>query len=113
MGGSFKRTLAALALVFTVSNATAETRGYVMEYRWLTLFGEADYALPVPQDRAGSQLRALETILSRAFLTLDTDGRPTGPAVAGRYFRDPDPEFGQPEAFRRQGQARLSFSIRF
>ena len=113
MSGSLIRILAVLALIFTASSAMAQSSHYVMKYRWLTLFGEADYALPAPEGHAGLQPRGFESLLSRAFLTLDTDGRLTGPAAAGRHFRDPDTEFGQPAAFRRPQQARLSFSIRF
>ena len=113
MSGNLIRTLAVLALVFTASNATAQSSDYVMEYRWLTLFGEPDHTLPTLDARAGLQPNIFESILSRAFLTLDTDGRLTSPENAGHYFREPDPTFGQPAAFRRPPQARLSFSIRF
>lgn len=113
MRGSSIRILAALALVFTAPGALAQSGGHVMEHRWLTLFGEPDYTLPVPDDRGGLPQNIFESILSRAFLTLDADGLPAARAAAGRHFRDPDPEFGQPAAFRRQRQARLSFIIRF
>ena len=113
MSGSVVRILAVLALVFAAPGAMAQSTGYVTEYRWLTLFGEASYALPAPEGRAGSQPRVFESLLRRAFLTLETEGRLTGPVAADRHFRGPDPEFGQPEAFRRKEQARLSFSLRF
>lgn len=113
MSGSLIRTLAALALVFTASNAMAQADPYGMEYRWLTLFGQADSALPVPEGRSGLQSNVIESILGRAFFTLEADDRLISGAAAGRHFREPDPEFGLPAAFRRHRQARLSFSIRF
>jgi hypothetical protein len=113
MSGSLIRTLAALSLIFTATSSMAETSGYVMEHRWLTLFGEADYTLAALDDQGGLQQNVFESVLSRAFLTLDAVDPLAAPAATGRFFRDPDPAFGQPAAFRRHGQARLSFSIRF
>lgn len=113
MSGGLIRTLAALALIFTASNAMAQSSGHVMEYRWLTLFGEADFPMPTLESRGGARSSVFESILSRAFLTLETDDRLAGRAANARYFRDADPEFGYPAALRRPRQARLSFSVRF
>lgn len=114
MSGSSIRTLAALVLVFATSPAMAQSAAYVTEYHWLTLFGEAQYAFPSP-DGPGvvAPTSVFEALLSRAFVTLETDGRLTGPSAHGRHFRDPEPEFAHPAAFRRPRQARLSFSVRF
>lgn len=113
MSRSLTAKLAALALVFTASNAMAQSSVNALDYRWLTLFGEADYALPVAEGRGGVQPHVFESILSRAFVSLKADDRRSNAAAAGRHFRDPDPEFGRPAAFRRPRQARLSFSVRF
>jgi hypothetical protein len=113
MKGTLIRTLAAVALSIAASSATAQSSIHSMEYRWLTLFGEIEHSLPALQNGRMPQRNALESVLSRSFLTLESDYRLEESVLAGGHFRLPDPEFGKPAAFRRPRQARLSFSIRF
>ena len=113
MKGTLIRTLAALSLGITASNAMAQSGPYRMEYRWLTLFGEIEQSLPALQNGRTPQRNAFESVLRRTFLSLESDYRLQDSALASGQFRLPDPEFGMPAAFRRPRQARLSFSIRF
>lgn len=110
MTGRLTSTLAVLVLTVAASNALAQPAAYTMEYRWLTLFGEAEYSVPASQVRSARPGNLLENVLQRAFLTLESDYRPSS---ATGDFRRPDPEFGNPAAFRRPQQARLGFSVRF
>ncbi len=110
MTGRLTRILAGLVLAVAASSAMAQTAAHTVEYRWLTLFGGAEYAVPASQTRLDRPGNLLETVLRRAFITLESDYRARD--VSGD-FRRPDPEFGDPEAFRRPPQARLGFSIRF
>ena len=110
MTGKITSTLAGLLLTVAASGAMAQPAEYGAEYRWLTLFGEAEYPLPASQPPVARPGNFLETLLRRAFVTLQSDYRPSD---ASREFRGPDPEFGNPAAFRRPRQTRLGFSIRF
>jgi hypothetical protein len=113
MKGTLIRTLAALALSITASNAMAQSGTFSMEYRWLTLFGEVEQSLPTLQNGRTQQRNALESLLSRTFFALESDYRLPESVAGGAHFRVPDPDFGKPAAFQRPRQARLSFSIRF
>ena len=110
MAGSLARTLAGLVLTIAASSVFAQPVAHSTEYRWLTLFGAAEYPVPASQARAARPGSLLETVLRRAFITVDS-GYLSSPA--SRDFRRPDPEFGDPAALRRPRQARLAFSIRF
>ena len=110
MTGKFTSTLAGLLFTVAASGAAAQPAEYNAEYRWSTLFGAAEYPLPVSPTRVARPANRLETVLRRAFVTLQSD---YGATAASRDFRRPDPEFGTPVAFRRPQQARLGFSVRF
>lgn len=110
MTGKLASTLAGLVLTVAASSTMAQPAAYSAEYRWLTLFGEAEYPVPASQARLARPGSLLEAVLRRAFITLESDYRPS---EATRDFRRPDPEFGSPAAFRRPQQARLGFSVRF
>ena len=110
MTGRLTGILAGLVLTVAAPGAMAEPAAYTVEYRWLTLFGAAEYSLPASQARVDRPGNLFETVLRRAFITLESDYRPR---VAYQDFRRPDPEFGNPAAFRRPQQARLGFSVRF
>ncbi len=107
------RILAVLALMTAASQASAQSSTYGVEYRWLTLFGTPEQSVPDLQSPRTPQRGALETILSRAFLALESDYRPSESGYSTEYFREPDPEFGRPAAFQRPRQARISFRFRF
>ena len=113
MTGSCTRILAGLALIVAASNAAAQSAPRDMDYRWLTWFGDTEYVMPAPQARALKPRNLLESVLSRAFVSVESDYRLPVSADATGYFRRPDPEFGKPAALRRPQQARLSFSVRF
>lgn len=102
--------MAGLVLTVAAPSALAQPAAYTVEYRWLTLFGEAEYSLPASQARVDRPGNLLENVLRRAFLTLESDYRPRD---VYQDVRRADPEFGNPAAFRRPQQARLGFSVRF
>lgn len=110
MTGRLTRILAGLVLTVAAPGALAQPGAYTVEYRWLTLFGEAEYSLPASQARIDRPGKLLENLLQRAFITVESDYRPRD---ASRNFRLPDPDFGNPAAFRRPQQARLGFRVRF
>ena len=51
MTGRLTRILAGLVLTVAAPNALAQPEAYTVEYRWLTLFGEAEHSLPASQTR--------------------------------------------------------------
>lgn len=107
------RTLAGLALMIAASQAVAQSMPHSMEYRWLTLLGNVEHPVAIiPGDREGSS-GAFEHVLSRAFFAFESDYRLAESAHTTADFRWPDPAFGQPAAFQRPRQARLSFRVRF
>jgi hypothetical protein len=107
------RTLAGLALVIAASPASAQSSTFGVEYRWLNLFGSSEQSVPELQKSGMPRRGAIEAILDRAFLALESDYRLSESAYSTEYFRRPDPEFGKPAAFQRPRQARLSFRFRF
>ena len=110
MAGRLTRIWAGLVLTVAAPGALAQHEANTVEYRWLTLFGEAEYSLPASQTRIDRPGNLLETLLRRAFITLESDYRPRD---ASGNFRLPDPDFGNPAAFRRPQRARVGFSLRF
>lgn len=107
------RTLAGLALAIAASQAMAQPGLYGTEYRWLTRVGENAPSATGIEHRSQPRNGALEKVLGRAFVVIESDYRRFAPANIGESFRRVDPEFGWPSAFRRPRQARLSFSVRF
>ena len=99
--------------MFAASQAPAQSTPYTMEYRWLTLFGDAEPALAeLPRERIRPQ-GPLDAILSRAFVAFESDYRLSDAGHVTADFRAPDPAFGRAMALQRPRQARLDFRIRF
>ena len=113
MTGGLKRILVCAWLVFSMSQASADQGGFSGEYRWMTLFGNTeDLILPLGLASSTSDT-ALVRIVNRTSVELDTNRASSFDSLGSGYFRRPDPQFGQPEAFRRPRQARLAFRILF
>ena len=96
-----------------MSQASAEDDVIGADYRWMTLFGNTeDLVLPLGFDSSYSDT-ALVRFINRTTVELEnhqaSSYRFTGPG----FFRQPDPDFGLPEAFRRPRQARLNFRLAF
>ena len=113
MTGGLIRTLVCGWLVFSMSQASAEDDALGAGYRWMTLFGNTeDLVLPLGFDSSYSDT-ALVRFVNRTYVELETHQassfRFTGPGL----FRQPDPHFGLPQAFRRPRQARLNFRFEF
>jgi hypothetical protein len=107
------RTLAVLALMIAASQATAQSMPYSMEYRWLTLFGDADQPVVGIPGQGMQPRTALDDVVKRAFVAFESDYRLAESAYTRADFRRPDPAFGSPAAFQRPRQVRLSFRVRF
>ncbi len=105
--------MAGLVVTIAASQASAQSGTYNVEYRWLSLFGDVEQSVPDAQGPGLRDSGAIEKIMGRAFLALESDYRLSESGYSTEHFRRPDPEFGRPAAFRRPRQARISFRFRF
>ena len=113
MTGGLIRILACGWLVFSMSQASADEDVLGVNYRWMTLFGSTeDLVLPLGFDSSYSDT-ALVRFVSRTTIELETHQASSYRFQGTGFFRQPDPEFGLPEAFRRPRQARLNFRLTF
>ena len=117
MTGKLIRTLACALLVLGTSQAAAQDPVLGSDYRWLTLW-DSDYALVLSSNREKNPSNtSILNVLSRAFVSLDTQAVPGGSVPDSNYDRllDSllDSELALPQAFRRPQQMLLGFSIRF
>ena len=113
MTGGLRRILVCAWLVLAMSQASADEGWFSGEYRWITLFGHSeDLILPLGFGGSTSDT-ALVRVVNRTSIELDTNRASSYDPLGSGYFRQPDPEFGLPEAFRQPRQARLAFRIAF
>ena len=113
MTGGLKRILVCAWLVFAMSQASAEEDWFSGDYRWITLFGNTgDLVLPLGFGSSASDT-ALVRVANRTSIELDTERAYSYIVRGSGNFRQPDPEFGLPQAFRQPRQARLAFRIAF
>ena len=117
MKGRLIRTLACVTLVLGSAQALAQDQVPGADYRWLTLWN-SDYELVLSSNREKNpSSTSIVSVLSRAFVSLDTQTMPGEGVPDSNYYRllDSllDAEFALPQAFRRPRQMQLGFSIRF
>ena len=113
MTGGLIRILVCGWLVFSMSQASAEDDVLGVDFRWMTLFGSTeDLVLPLGFDSSYSDT-ALVRLVNRTFVELETHQASSHYFKGPGFFRQPDPDFGLPEAFRRPRQARLNFRFAF
>lgn len=117
MTGRVIRILAFATLVLGSSQALAQDQVSGADYRWLTLWS-SDYELVLSSNRERNpSSTSIMSVLSRAFVNLDTQAAPGGAVPDSNYYRllDSllDAELALPQAFRRPRQMQLGFSIRF
>ena len=113
MTGGLKRILACAWLVFATSQASADEGWFSGDYRWTTLFGNTgDLILPLGFGSSTTDT-ALVRVANRTSIELDTERAFSDSTRGSGNFRQPDPEFGLPQAFRQPKQARLAFRIFF
>jgi len=106
------RILVCMALGLAATQASAQTRLFGVEYGLLSLSDQrtsASIAMIANHAEDGrSALQAMADTL--VFGQKSSWGQRR---VAAYRFRDPDPNVGLPQAFRRPSQVRLGFSLRF
>ena len=113
MTGGLKRILVCAWLVSAMSQASADEGWFRGDYHWITLFGNTgDLVLPLGFG-SSTYDTALVRTANRASIELNTDRAFSYSAHGSAHFRQPDPEFGLPQAFRQPRQARLAFRMRF
>jgi hypothetical protein len=117
MTGRLIRILAFVTLMFGSSQTLAQDQVLGADYRWLTLWN-SDYELVLSSNREKNpSSTSIMSVLSRAFVSPDTQAVPGASAPDSNYYRllDSllDSELALPQAFRRPRQMRLGFSIRF
>lgn len=102
-----------MALGFMATQASAETSAFGVEYRWLAsldMLGETTQ-LAIPE-RSLPKATFMQ-LMVKPFVKFNSARGLSQDDLATGFFRRPDPDFGLPQAFRRQQQMRLGFSIRF
>jgi hypothetical protein len=113
MTGGLLRILVCGWLVFSASQASAESDAFSVEYRWMTLLGNTeDHVLPRGFDSSYLDT-ALVRLSDRSLVGLGASRVSSYHFAGSELFRRPDPNFGLPEAFRQPRQARISFRIAF
>lgn len=113
MTGKLIRTLACMALGFLATQASAQSSAFGVEYSWGTSLGAVEQTAQLSSLDRSYPNTTFMRLMVKSFLKLDSAHSLQQDDIAAEYFRDPDPDFGLPQAFQRPRQMRLGFSIRF
>lgn len=113
MTGRLIRILVCVALGLTATQASAETSAFGVEYRWLASLDMLDETTQLAIPERSFPKTTFMQLMVKPFVKFDSARGLSQDDLPTEYFREPDPKFGIPEAFRKPQQIRLGFRIRF
>lgn len=113
MTGKLIRILVCVALGLMTTPALADDSPFGTEYRWLTSLDVLGASAQVAVPDHSYPNTIFMRLMMKPFIKVNSAQGLRQSELAAGYFRRADPEFGIPQAFRRQQQMRLGFRIHF